>query len=434
MNSIWAKTEKKIHFAPQKENQRTDVLIIGGGIAGILCAYKLKNAGVDCILAEANEICGGITKNTTAKITFQHGLIYHKMIRRFGEDKARRYAEAQSGAIDEYARLCRETDCDFEKKDSYVYSLDDRQKIEKEVSALNRIGVKADFSDAGELPFKVAGAVRVKDQAQFHPLRFLYTIARDLPICEHTKVVELMPNKARTNHGEIAYKKLIVATHFPMLNKHGLYPLKLYQHRSYVIALKGAQNANGMYVDEADTGLSFRSYGDLLLVGGGGHRTGKKGGCWQELEDFAHKHYPNAGIVGKWATQDCMTLDDIPYIGQYSKSTPDMFVAAGFNKWGMTNAMVAADILCDLVRRKANPYAEIFSPSRTVLRPQFAVNAFESAVGLLTPTVPRCPHLGCALKYNRAEHSWDCSCHGSRFTERGELIDNPATDDHRGIR
>ncbi|MBR2848820.1 MAG: FAD-dependent oxidoreductase [Clostridia bacterium] len=434
MNSIWTETEKKIHFSSQKENQRTDVLIIGGGIAGILCAYKLKNAGVDCMLTEASEICGGITKNTTAKITFQHGLIYHKMIRRFGEDKARRYAEAQSGAIDEYARLCQQTDCNFEKRDSYVYSLDDRQKIEKEVSALHRIGVKADFSDAGELPFKVAGAVRVKDQAQFHPLRFLYAIARDLPIYEHTKVVELMPNKARTNHGEMTYKKLIVATHFPMLNKHGLYPLKLYQHRSYVIALKGAQNANGMYVDEADTGLSFRNYGDLLLLGGGGHRTGKKGGCWQELEDFARKHYPNAGIVGKWATQDCMTLDDIPYIGQYSKSTPDVFVAAGFNKWGMTTAMVAADILCDLVRSKANPYAEIFSPSRTVLRPQLAVNAFESVVGLLTPTVPRCPHLGCALRYNRAEHSWDCSCHGSRFTERGKLINNPATEDHRGIR
>ena len=129
-----------------------------------------------------------------------------------------------------------------------------------------------------------------------------------------------------------------------------------------------------------------------------------------------------------------MTLDDIPYIGQYSKSTPDMFVAAGFNKWGMTNAMVAADILCDLVCGKANHYAEVFSPSRTMLRPQLAVNAFESTVGLLTPTAPRCPHLGCALKYNRAEHSWDCSCHGSRFTEHGKLIDNPAMDDHQGIR
>ncbi len=431
MESVWEKTASKPRFDALSGNKKIDVLIIGGGIAGILCAYKLKNAGVDCMLVEATEVCGGITKNTTAKITLGHGLIYDKMIKRFGEDKARLYVDAQNKAIKEYTKLCENIDCDFETRDNYVYSLNDRKKIEKEVAALNRIGVKAEFSDAKELPFSVAGAVCVKDQAQFHPLKFLYTITKDLPIYEHTKVTEVMPNKAKTNRGEITYKKLIIATHFPMLNKHGLYSLKLYQHRSYVIALRGVQNVNGMYVDESDTGLSFRSYGDLLLLGGGGHRTGKKGGCWQELEDFARKHYKNAEIVGKWATQDCMTLDDVPYIGQYSKSTPDVFVATGFNKWGMTNAMVAADILCDLLQGKSNPYAAVFNPSRTVLRPQLAINAFESTVGLLTPTAPRCPHLGCALKYNRAEHSWDCPCHGSRFTEYGQLIDNPASDDKK---
>ena len=431
MNSIWEDTEKRIHFDALNGNKSTDVLIIGGGIAGILCACKLQNAGVDCMLVEATEICGGITKNTTAKITLGHGLMYDKMIKRFGEEKARLYAKAQIKAIKEYARLCVDIDCDYETRDNYVYSLTDRKKIEREVAALNRIGVKAEFSEARELPFSVAGAVCVKDQAQFHPLKFLYTIAKDLPIYEHTKVVELMPHKAKTNRCDITFKKLIIATHFPMLNKHGLYFLKLYQHRSYVIALKGAQNVNGMYVDESDTGLSFRNYGDLLLLGGGGHRTGKRGGCWQELEVFAKKHYKNAEIVGKWATQDCMTLDDVPYIGQYARSTTNIFVATGFNKWGMTNAMVAAEILCDLVQGKQNPYAAVFDPSRTVLRPQLAVNAFDSAVGLLTPTAPRCPHLGCALKYNRAEHTWDCPCHGSRFREDGQLIDNPATDDKK---
>ena len=431
MESVWEKTAEKLRFDALKENKNTDVLIIGGGIAGILCAYKLKEAGVNCMLVEATDICGGITKNTTAKITLGHGLIYDKMIKRFDEDKARLYAEAQIKAGKEYARLCKSIDCDYETRDNYVYSLTDCKKIEKEVAALNRFGVKAEFSNARELPFTVAGAVRVRDQAQFHPLKFLWAISKALPIYEHTKVTELMPHKAHTNHGEITYKKLIIATHFPMLNKHGLYPLKLYQHRSYVIALKGAQNVSGMYVDESDTGLSFRNYGDLLLLGGGGHRTGKKGGCWQELENFARKHYKNAEIVGKWATQDCMTLDDIPYIGQYAKSTPDVFVATGFNKWGMTNAMVSADLLCDLVQGKNNPYAAIFDPSRTVLRPQLAVNAFDSVIGLLTPTAPRCPHLGCALKYNRAEHTWDCPCHGSRFTEDGKLINNPATDDKK---
>ncbi len=191
---------------------------------------------------------------------------------------------------------------------------------------------------------------------------------------------------------------------------------------------------NGMYVDESNMGLSFRNHGELLLLGGGGHRTGKQGGCWQELERFAKEHYPSAEAVCRWATQDCMTLDGIPYVGQYAKSTPDIYVATGFNKCGMTNAMAAANLLCDLVVGKPNPCANVFSPSRTVLRPQLALNAWESAVGLLTPTAPRCPHLGCALKYNRAEHTWDCPCHGSRFTEDGELINNPATDDHPSIK
>jgi len=431
MESIWQHSAQHINFHSLQGNKNTEVLIIGGGIAGLLCAYKLKNSGVDCILTEAREICSGITKNTTAKITLQHGLLYDKMIKHFGMEKAELYADAQIRAGEEYARLCRDIDCDYEMRDSYVYSLSDRKKPENEVAALKQLGIKAEFSKAYELPFESAGAVCIRNQAQFHPLKFLFAISQDLPVFEHTKVLELKPGKAITDRGGISYKKLIIATHFPLLNKHGLYFLKLYQHRSYVLALKGAELMEGMYVDEADTGLSFRNYGDILLLGGGGHRTGKQGGCWQELEEFVEKYYKKARIIARWATQDCMTLDGIPYIGQYSRSTPDVYVATGFNKWGMTNAMVAADILRSLVIGRKNRYAEVFSPSRSILHPQLAVNALESTLGLLTPTAPRCPHLGCALKYNRAEHTWDCPCHGSRFTEHGELIDNPATDDKK---
>lgn len=429
IHSIWGETAEHIHFAPLKENKNTDVLVIGGGITGILCAYLLKEAGVDCILLEADRICSGITKNTTAKITLAHGLLYDKLIKCFGRDKARLYLEAQLQACEKYAELCREISCDYERKDAYVYSLNDRKKIEREVDALKRLGIEAEFLEKLPLPFQVAGAVCVRDQAEFHPLKFAFAVAKDLPIYENTKVLELGPRKAVTQYGTITCKKIIVATHFPILNKHGSYFLKLYQHRSYVLALKGAPDVGGMYVDEADTGLSLRNYQNLLLLGGGGHRTGKRGGNWQELEAFANKHYPDAKIVSKWATQDCMTLDGVPYIGQYSRRTPNLYVATGFNKWGMSSSMVAAMILSDLTRGKTNQYAEVFSPSRSMLHPQLAVNAFESAIGLLTPTKPRCPHLGCALKYNRAEHTWDCPCHGSRFTEDGKLIDNPATDD-----
>ncbi len=433
MNSVWTEDTGLVHFDSLKQNKHTDVLIIGGGITGILCAYMLKNAGVDCVLVEADRICSGITKNTTAKITLQHGLIYDKLIRQFGVDKARLYLEAHAQAGEQYACLCQDIPCDYERKDSYVYSMDDRIKIERELVALDRLGFKANFSDARALPLKVAGAVCVKDQAQLHPLKFTFAIAKDLPIYEQTKVLELMPNKAVTSHGEIRCEKMIVATHFPILNKHGGYFLKMYQHRSYVLALDGAGDVDGMYVDEADKGMSFRNYQNLLLLGGGAHRTGKKGGNWREIEQFAIKHYPKANIVNRWATQDCMTLDGVPYIGQYAKSTPNLYVATGFNKWGMTSAMVSAMILTDVVCGKHNEYACVFSPSRSMFYPQLAVNAFESLVGLLTPTAPRCPHLGCALKYNKQEHSWDCPCHGSRFTERGELIDNPATDDKKNM-
>ena len=433
MNSIWTNDASYNKFEALNGNIKVDVLIVGGGIAGILCAYMLKNAGVDYALVEAKRICNGVSEGTTAKITFQHGLIYDKMIKRFGYDKAYLYLEAQMKAMERYSKLCEKIACDYTSKDSYVYSASNREKIEKEASALEKLGINAKVLDTLQIPISIKGAVKVENQAQFHPLKFLLEISKDLNIYENTKVQELKPGKAITQNGEIEFKKIIIATHFPILNKHGAYFLKLYQHRSYVLALENAQNVDGMYVDENDKGMSFRNHKNVLLLGGGSHRTGKKGGSWKELEEFARINYPQSKIINKWSTQDCMTLDDIPYIGQYSKSTPNLFVATGFNKWGMTSSMVSAMILADLVQEKSNDYASVFSPSRTILRPQLAINTIESLLGLLTPTTPRCPHLGCALKYNPYEHSWDCPCHGSRFTKDGKLLNNPATDDKKSI-
>ncbi len=429
MKSLWVDGISRESAPVLNADISTDVLIVGGGIAGVLCAYKLQKAGIDCVLVEANTVGSGVTKNSTAKITLQHGLIYDKLITQFGTEKAQMYLSAQKKACEEYSRLCKTVSCGYETKDAYVYSLDDRKKIEKEVSAYHKLHEDAQFVESTALPFSIAGAVKIKNQAQFDPLRFVSEISKGLKIYEHTKVRELMPCKAITEHGEIRCRKMIIATHFPILNKHGWYSLKMYQHRSYVTALKGAQDVDGMYVDEYDKGLSFRNYGDYLLLGGGSHRTGKKGGNWNELHEFAQKYYSSAKAEYKWATQDCMTLDGIPYIGKYSEKSSDLFVATGFNKWGISSSMVSAMILTDMVQGKENEYAPVFAPSRSILRTQLAINIFESLVGILTPTVPRCPHLGCALKYNPDEHSWDCPCHGSRFTETGELIDNPATDD-----
>ena len=240
----------------------------------------------------------------------------------------------------------------------------------------------------------------------------------------------MIGNTAVTKYGKIHANKVIVATHFPFINKHGSYFLKLYQHRSYVIALENADDVNGMYVDDDKKGISFRNYKNLLLIGGGSHRTGKDGGNWDELREFAKEHYPDAKEKFYWATQDCMSLDNIPYIGQYSKNTPDLLVASGFNKWGMTSAMISAIILSNTIVDRRYDYADIFNPSRSILKPQLIINGFESTKNLLTISEKRCPHLGCALKYNRAENSWDCPCHGSRFSEDGKVLDNPANKDN----
>lgn len=429
MESVWHNSAERPHFDSLTGDIKTDVLIIGGGITGILCGYMLKGAGVDCVIAEADIICGGVTENTTAKITVQHGLIYDKMIKRFGTQKAGLYYRAQKRAFLEYKKLSEKIECNFRFRDSYVYSLSDRQKIEREVEALSKIGCKASFEEKLSLPFEVSGAVKIKNQAEFNPLKLLFHIAKDLKIFEKTRVLELTPDGALTQNGKIKAKKVIVATHFPFINKYGGYFLKMYQHRSYVIALRNAQDVNGMYVDQDDKGLSFRNCGDLLLLGGAGHRTGKTGGGYNELHYFANKFYSNAKEVCRWATQDCKTLDDISYIGQYAKSTPSVFVATGFNKWGMTSSMTAAMLLTDLIVGKENEFAKVFLPQRSILHPQLAVNALETVFNLLTPTAPRCSHLGCALKYNKSEHSWDCACHGSRFTLDGKLINNPATKD-----
>ncbi len=431
--SVWRAGSELPKFPALEKDMDTDILIIGGGMAGVLTAYFLEQMGKKYVLVEKERICSHTTGNTTAKITFQHGLIYNKILKSYGLEKAKLYLEANQKAFEKYRELCENIDCDYEVKDNFVYSTESHKKLEKEIDALKMIGYEAELCEALPVPVKTVGAVKFSNQAQFDPLKFVSAIAKGLNIYENTFVQEMIGTTAVTEMAKIRAKKVIVTTHFPFINKHGSYFLKLYQHRSYVVALENAENVDGMYVDEKKTGLSFRNYNGLLLIGGGGHRTGKQGGNWGELRSFAKEHYPKAEEKFFWATQDCMSLDSIPYIGNYSKRTPDLYVASGFNKWGMTGSMVAAMVLSDLVIGRQSKFQEVFNPSRNILKPQLLFNGFEAVTNLLTVSKRRCPHLGCALKWNPAEHSWDCPCHGSRFSENGKVLDGPANGDLRSI-
>lgn len=428
-DSLWLKESTLPSFPSLEEDLRVDVLIVGGGMAGILCAYQLHQKGISHALIEAETILGGVTGNTTAKITSQHGLCYHKLLKQFDEKTAKGYYQIHQEAIRQYEALASKIDCDFLRTNHYVYETGTPGELEKEMQALQKLGIPVVYTETVGIPVKTSGAIGFLHQAQFDPVKFIAGIVKDLPIYEHTKAQEFVGNTVKTGRCRIHARKIILATHFPILNKHGGYFLKLYQQRSYVVALENAGKVEGMYLGEGKEGLSFRNAGDLLLLGGGSCRTGKKSCGWQMLEQKAKQLYPGAAVKYRWATQDCMSLDGIPYIGQYSPGTPDLYVATGFNKWGMTSSMVAAGILTDLVAGRKNLYAPIFAPDRSLLRPQLFRNAAESTWNLVRPTAPRCPHLGCALHWNKQEHSWDCSCHGSRFSEEGTLLDGPATGD-----
>ena len=439
MDSIWTMTASIPERETLKENISIDTVVIGGGIAGVLTAYFLQQKGIDVIVLEAARLFSGQTKNTTAKITLQHGLIYHKLIETVGKEQAQLYAGANRSAIAEYRKIIEEKNikCDFRNCSSYLYSLEDEDKLRQEEEAAKSLGICAEFMEKTELPFEVKGALCFYDQAVFHPLLFLKEIAEDLTIYENTRVLTVKDNEVMTQDYKVTAKNIVFATHYPFINVPGYYFMRMHQERSYVLALQNTKQMDNIYYGIDKDGLSFRKSGDLLLLGGSGHRTGEnqEGGKYKNLRRQAEKLFPESREVTRWSAQDCMPADNIPYIGKYSSDYPNWYVATGFRKWGMTSAMAAGQIISDLIVVGKNPYEEVFTPQRLHLQAS-AVNLMEDGIqsvkglskGVFSAT-PRCPHMGCALEWNPDELSWDCPCHGSRFDSDGRLIDNPAQED-----
>ncbi|MDM0497188.1 FAD-dependent oxidoreductase [Clostridium perfringens] len=475
MKSLWSESCKFRKREALNKDIKTDVLVIGAGIAGILTAYMLKQKRREVVVIDAAEIASGNTKNTTAKITSQHDLIYSKLITEFGEEKARQYAKANELAIKKYKEVIedRRIECDFEEKPAYVYSLNEVEVLKEEAEAAKKLGIDAEFVQKANLPFKIKGALKFNNQAQFNPLKFLKDISNELVIYENTRALEIKENLVVTSGGNITAKNIVVATHYPIMNAPGYYFMKMHQERSYVLALENKSEIDGMYIDLNKEGYSFRTYNNLLLLGGISHRTGEneEGGSYDELRKVAKRLYPKAKEKYHWSAQDCMTIDGIPYIGRYSSETPNIYVATGFNKWGMTSSMVSAMIISDMILEKENDFSEIFSPRRFDLSlsiNNIANDLIETAKNFIAQKVyipsseiehiknghggiieyngekvgvyknkegkeffvsTKCTHLGCQLSWNADELTWDCPCHGSRFDYKGRLIGSPATKD-----
>ena len=427
---------------------------------------------MDCILIEANKIASGVTPFTSAKVTCQHGLIYNNIITQFGKDKAGQYAKANLEALNMYQTLIKTNhiNCEFESIPTYLYTRETTKALELEFSAMEALGLKGSLTTKTSLPFPVASALRMDDQAQFNPLAFLGFIAKDLPIYENTKAIDIRDQTVITKRGNIRAEQIIMTSHFPFINTPGYYFARMHQERSYVTALTNAGSLDGAYLGIDETGYSFRTYKDMILLGGCAHRTGENetGGNYATLTNKASELYPHGQQICSWATQDCMTHDGVPYIGKFSSTIDNLYVATGFNKWGMTSSMAAAMILSDMVCGKANDCQEVFSPQRSNLMAsakKLAVDGAETVSGLIKQNLhipsaeledvaighggiidykgeklgvykksdddiyivtTKCPHLGCQLAWNPDDLSWDCPCHGSRFDYEGYLLNNPS--------
>lgn len=486
--SFWIDSTAQPVYPILNNDINVDVAIVGGGFAGISAAYFLNKHGIRTAVLEASHILQGTTGHTTAKITSQHGLIYEKIRSKLGEEFARQYAEANETAIKLIEEIIRENNiqCDYVPQAAYVYTQQDKyiEKISEEAEVASSLGIKAAYLEEIPLPFKIKAAVRFDHQAQFHPRKFLLQLAEILsskgcPIYEQSRIVDIEEGEnyvLTTNRGKkVTAGKVIIASHYPFYNKHGMYFTRIHTERSYVIAVKaGEKYPGGMYITAEEPGRSLRSQmwqnGELILVGGQHHKTGQGPDTarhYEALTNFANEIFTVEDIPYRWSAQDCMTLDSLPYVGHFTRNTPNLYVATGFGKWGMTNSIASAVILKDLIVNGRSDWQEVYNPSRDTIAASTKTfvaenlnvaqkliagklsiipenidikpgegkiieaggqrtGAFRDDKGKLHLVDTTCTHMGCELYWNSAERSWDCPCHGSRFSCEGEVIEGPA--------
>ncbi|HWP96556.1 MAG TPA: FAD-dependent oxidoreductase [Syntrophomonadaceae bacterium] len=484
----WIASTPETNYPVLDKDIEVDVAIAGGGIAGITSAYLLSKEGMKVAVLEADRILQGTTGHTTAKITSQHSLIYARLLKEMGEELSRQYAEANEAAIHMISKIVDEhdIDCNFVWRPAYLYTQSDDyvKQIEEEAQAGERLGIMASILNKISLPFPVKTILRFDHQAQFHPLKYLQALALEITrrgsyIFEQTQAVDIEENQGcsviTSNGKKVKADKVIIATHYPFYDGGGFYFSRVYAEKSYIIGVTiDGTFPKGMFISAENPTRSLRSQsmddGELILVAGEHHKTGQSKNTnlhYHNLIDFAHETFRVQDIRYRWSTQDYMTLDGVPYVGHLTTQSPNIYVATGFGKWGMTNSTAASMILSDLIRKGDSPWAEVYKPSRSTSATSIKNFIVQNAnvaktyiAGKLEPAlndveIPvgearvidvdgqkmgaykdeaeklhivdiTCPHVGCELEWNHAELSWDCPCHGSRFTFEGDIIEGPA--------
>lgn len=486
--SYWLDSTSQTNYPTLNKDIQADVAVIGGGITGITAACLLKNDGLKVALIEADRIAQGTTGHTTAFVTSQHNMIYNKLINNFGFEKAKQYADANQKAIDFIENMIDKysIDCDFYRLPAYTYITDETyiDQAKAEAEAAKSLGIDAKFVENLNLPFPIKGSVCFENQAQFHPRKYLLKIAenisdKDNQIYEHTRIVDIERDDLYTLVTDTGFKisapKVVLASHFPFYDGLGLYFAKLRPQRSYVVTAKVKNELpKGTFVAGGNEGWYFRSQkyrdGQMLIVGGQDHKTAHGGDMakhYLNLKNYAENTFDVDKFLYVWSTQDYITIDGVPYAGRLTSESENIYVGTGYGEWGMTNGTAAAGIIRDLIVRGESPYEEIYSPSRSVLTNGFAnlvkenfdvaaqlikgklqtgeydidlkndeakvveldgdrYGAYKDKNGNLHLVDITCTHLGCELKWNSAEKTWDCPCHGSRFTFEGDIVEGPA--------
>lgn len=423
--SIWSNTIDIKKFSSLNKSIKTKVLIVGGGITGILCAYELKKRNIEAVVVEQDTIGKGVSKNTTSFITAQHDLLYQDIAKEYGLKNAKTYLELNLKAIEEYKKLSEQFDFDFKNCSSIMFSSLSEEKILKEKEILDKLNYQTELID--ELPIdniKIKRGIKFYNQGKLHPLKLIKELSKDLSIYENTRIENIKGNKAFTKHEIIEFEYVIITSHYPMINKTGFYFTKLSQRRSYVVAFKH-EPIEDTYCSIDEKGMYFRSYQDYLIVGGNDRDMNVTCTCF--FLDKIEKFFPLEHVEYNWSNQDLITIDQIPYIGKYDCFHKNWYVATGFNLWGFTWAMVSSFVIADMIEGKNGK--KLISPQRNLFKKQLFINLFNTVKNMFTFRRPRCTHLGVALKYNAIDKTYECPAHGSRFNLEGKVINGPAKSD-----